>query len=74
MPNPNCTGQDELDLSLIDLGRLGRRDVQGCFDGGNMTRDAGVMLLSAVDRKPGLTGNAARCMADLSRWSWNHAP
>ena len=51
MPKPNCTGQDELDLGVIDFGRLGRREVQGCVDGGSMTSDAGVMLLSATDRK-----------------------
>ena len=64
MPKPNCTGQDELDLGVIDFGRLGRREVQGCFDGGSMTSDAGVMLLSATDRKIGLTAGAARCIAD----------
>ena len=64
MPNPNCTGQDELDLGVIDFGRLGRREVQGRFDGGSMTSDAGVMLLSAADRKLGLTAAAARCIAD----------
>lgn len=64
MPNPNCTGQDELDLGPIDFGRLGRREVQGCFDGGSMTSDGGVMLLSAADRKLGLTAAAARCIAD----------
>ena len=67
MPNPNCTGQDELDLGVIDFGRfgrLGRREVQGRFDGGSMTSDAGVLLLSAADRKLGLTAGAARCIAD----------
>ncbi len=64
MPKPNCTGQDELDLGVINFGRLGRREVQGCFDGGSMTSDAGVMLLSAADRKLGLTAAAARCIAD----------
>ena len=64
MPNPNCTGQVELDLGVIDFGRLGRREVQGCFDGGSMTSDAGVMLLSATDRTIGLTTAAARCIAD----------
>ena len=54
MPNPNCTAQDELDLGVIDFGRLGRREVQGRFDGGSMTSDAGVLLLSAADRKLGL--------------------
>ena len=49
---------------MIDFGRLGRREVQGRFDGGSMTSDAGVMLLSAADRKLGLTAAAARCIAD----------
>lgn len=64
MPHPNCTGQGELDLGVIDFGRLGRREVEGRFDGGSMTSDAGVMLLSAADRKIGLTQAAARCIAD----------
>ncbi|MBS0448524.1 MAG: IS1380 family transposase [Proteobacteria bacterium] len=64
MPNPNCTGQDELNLGVIEFGRLGRREVQGCFDGGSMNSDAGVILLSAADRKIGLTAAAARCIAD----------
>ena len=64
MPKPNRTGQDELDLGVIDFGRLGRREVQGRFDGGSMTRDAGVMLRSATDRKIGLRAAAARCVAD----------
>lgn len=64
MPKPNCTGQQSLDLGVIDCGRVGRREVQGRFDGGSMTGDAGVMLLSAADRKIGLTAAAARCIAD----------
>ncbi len=64
MPKPNCTGQSELDLGVVDFGRVGRREVQGCFDGGSMTSDGGVMLLSAADRKLGLTAAAARCIAD----------
>lgn len=64
MPNPNCTGQGELELGVIDFGRLGRREVEGRFDGGSMTSDGGVMLLSAADRKIGLTAAAARCIAD----------
>ena len=59
MLNPNCTGQDELDLGVIDIARLGRREVQGCFDGGSMTSDAGVMLLPATDHKLGLDDDAA---------------
>jgi hypothetical protein len=45
----------------MDFGRLGRRQVQGCFDDGSMTSDAAVMLLSALDRKLGLTMAPARC-------------
>ena len=62
MPKPNCT--EDADGGVIEFGRLGRRLVQGCFDGGSMTSDAGVMLLSAVDRKLGLIEAASRCIAD----------
>lgn len=61
-PTPNCT--EEIQTSKIELGRLGRRVVEGCFDGGSMTSNAGVMLLSATDRKLGLIAAAARCIAD----------
>jgi hypothetical protein len=49
---------------VIDFGRLGRRVVEGRFDGGSMTSDGGVMLLSAVDRRLGLIEAASRCIAD----------
>ena len=64
MPHPDCTGQDGLELGPIEFGRLGRRVVEGRFDGGSMTSDAGVMLLAAVDRRLGLLEAAARCIAD----------
>lgn len=59
---PNCT--EEFQAQRIEFGRLGRRVVEGRFDGGSMTSDAGVMLLSATDRKLGLMDAAARCIAD----------
>ena len=59
---PNCT--EEVSPETIEFGRLGRRVVQGCFDGGSMTSDGGVMLLGATDRKLGLIDAAARCIAD----------
>jgi hypothetical protein len=62
MPNPNCT--EVADVGVIDFGRLGRRIVEGRFDGGSMTSDGGVMLLSAVDRKLGLVEAASACIAD----------
>jgi hypothetical protein len=62
MPKPNCS--EEVDVGTIDFGRLGRRAVEGRFDGGSMTSDAGVMLLGAVDRRLGLLEAASRCIAD----------
>jgi hypothetical protein len=59
---PNCT--EEFGTSKIEFGHLGRRVVEGCFDAGSMTSDAGVMLLGATDRKLGLIQAAARCIAD----------
>jgi hypothetical protein len=64
MPNPNCTGQAELDLGVINFGGVGRRAVEGRFDGGSMTSDGGVMLLSATDRRLRLLERAARCIRD----------
>ena len=52
MPKPNCTVDER--SQTIDFGRLGRRVVEGRFDGGSMTSDGGVMLLGATDRKLGL--------------------
>ena len=62
MPKPNCT--EEVDVGPIDFGRVGRRVVEGRFDGGSMTSDGGVMLLSQTDRRLGLLDAAACCIAD----------
>ena len=62
LPMPNCT--QETANHKIEFGRLGRRVVEGQFDGGSMTSDAGVMLLGATDRKLGLMQAAAHCIAD----------
>jgi Transposase DDE domain group 1 len=62
MPKPNCT--EEVDVGTIEFARLGRRVVEGRFDGGSMTSDGGVMLLGEVDRKLGLLEAAACCIAD----------
>jgi hypothetical protein len=49
---PNCS--EEFQAKRIDFAHLGRRVVEGRFDGGSMTSDAGVMLLGTTDRKLGL--------------------
>ena len=59
---PNCT--EEFGTRKIEFGHLGRRVVEGRFDGGSMTSDAGVMLLGVLDRKLGLLQAAANCIAD----------
>jgi hypothetical protein len=59
---PNCT--EEFGTRKIEFGHLGRRVVEGRFDGGSMTSDAGVMLLGVLDRKLGLLQAAATCIAD----------
>ena len=59
---PECT--EYLGSQKIEFGRIGRRVVEGRFDGGSMTSDGGVMLLGEVDRKVGLMDAAARCIAD----------
>ena len=48
----------------IEFSSLGRRVVQGSFDAGSMTGDAGVLLLAETDRRLGLTQAAAKCIAD----------
>ena len=62
MPKPNCT--EEFDVGSLRFGRLGRRVIEGRFDGGSMTSDGGMMLLGQLDRKLGLMDAAARCIAD----------
>ena len=62
MPKPKCT--EEIEVGVLDFGKLGRRVVEGRFDGGSMSSDGGVLLLGEVDRKLGLMDAAARCIAD----------
>ena len=59
---PNCT--EEFGAAKIEFGRMGRREVEGRFDGGSMTSDGVVMLIGDTDRKLGLLDAAARCIAD----------
>ena len=59
---PNCT--QDISSTRLEFGHLGRRVIEGRFDGGNMTSDGGVMLLAALDQRLGLTDAAARSIAD----------
>jgi len=55
---PDCT--EERDL----FGSLGRRRIEVGFDGGEVTSDAGLLLLRQVERKLGLLKAAAQVLPD----------
>ena len=59
---PNCT--QDCSSERLEFGHLGRRVIEGRFDGGNMTSDGGVMLLAKLDQRLGLLDAAARTIAD----------
>jgi Transposase DDE domain group 1 len=48
----------------MGLRRIFRRVIEARFDGGSMTSDAGVVLLSQTTKELGLTQAASRCIAD----------
>ena len=58
------TALKKLELGGADDGHVGRRVVEGRFDGGSMAGDGGVLLLGQTDRKLGLLDAAARCIPD----------
>ena len=43
---------------------IGRRSVEGAFDGGRLTSDSGVLLLREADRLFNVTGRLAACFID----------
>lgn len=55
---PNCT------VESISLGKLGRRTIDASFDGGDLTSDAGVLLLKRADERIGLSRAAAAVFDD----------
>ena len=66
LPTPNCT--EETGTGAIEFGRVGRRVVQGRFDGGSLTSNGGGMLIGTIARKLGLPEAAARCIATAGRF------
>ena len=51
-------------LRQLSFGFLGHKQVVGDFDGGNLSSDGGLMLLSAADRQLGLTASLAQLLPD----------
>ena len=54
----------ECESSKLVFSRINRQKVEGLFDGGRLSSDAGVLLLREVDRRLGLTSALAGCIAD----------
>ena len=55
---PNCTVQQEL------FGSVGRRRIEVGFDGGDVTSDAGLLLIRKVDEQMGLLSRVAAVLPD----------
>lgn len=55
---PNCTD------SRIEFGRVGRQVIEADFSGGDLGSDGGLLLLRQVDRRIGLTRQAAAVLRD----------
>ena len=55
---PNCTD------TRIEFGRVGRQVIEADFSGGDLGSDGGLLLLRQVDRRIGLTRQAAAAVRD----------
>src|SRR5659263_83330 len=51
----------------FDFHPLNRRDVVACFDGGEITSDAGALLLREVEQKTGILRQLSSCFTDHRR-------
>jgi len=49
----------------LEFHALGRREVVGKFDGGDITSDAGGLLLRETEKRTGIISGFARCFEDL---------
>jgi hypothetical protein len=49
----------------LEFHALGRREVVGRFDGGNITSDAGGLLLRETEKRTGILREFAKCFEDL---------
>ncbi len=55
----------ECNPTQLEFHALGRREVVGRFDGGNITSDAGGLLLRETEKRTGIISGFARCFEDL---------
>ncbi len=54
----------KVDQKEFGFTRVKRREVKADFNGGDVSTDAGLLLLREVDRRLGLTQSAAKVLAD----------
>lgn len=55
----------QCNTSQLEFHALGRREVVGKFDGGNITSDAGGLLLRETEKRTGILRGFAKCFEDL---------
>jgi DDE family transposase len=60
----------ECNQSSFEFHSLNQRKVIARFDGGNITSDAGVLLLREVEKRTGLIAGLARCFSDYRDARW----
>jgi len=51
----------------LEFHELGKREVVGKFDGGNITSDAGGLLLRETEKRTGIIAGFAKCFEDLRK-------
>ncbi len=54
----------ECTLDSFEFGTVERRQIVGSFDGGEITSDAGALLLGETDKAIGLVSRLAGCFQD----------
>jgi hypothetical protein len=60
----------ECNQSSFEFHSLNQRKVIAKFDGGNITSDAGVLLLREVEKRTGLIAGLAQCFSDYRDKRW----
>lgn len=60
----------ECNQSSFEFHSLNQRKVIAKFDGGNITSDAGVLLLREVEKRTGLIAGLAQCFSDYRDARW----
>ena len=54
-------------VETITLGNVGRRTIEASFSGGDISSDAGILLLQRADDRIGLNRAVVRAFADADR-------